>query len=143
MDAGVWISLLALLVSVVSLGMSWVTMRRVSLFQLREILGQVEKVALNHLFIPGVSGAERELLSLHKKAKFVADRVRREEVRAASMQLLELCLEVPDKRGASTEEKDELKTAIENATRAVDQAIGDRVDALRPWHGLIGRSRKR
>lgn len=135
MEAGVWISVLALLVSVVSLGTSWVTMRRVSLFQLREILGQVEKVALNHLFIPGVSGAERELLSLHKRAMFVTDRVRRQEVRAAATQLLDLCLEVPDKREASTEEKDDLKVAIESAMKAVDRAIGERIDALRPWRG--------
>ena len=135
MDAGVWISLFAFLVSLVSLGMSWVTMRRVSLFQLREILGQVEKAALNHLFIPGVSGAERELLALHKKAAFTAGRVRRKEVRAASMTLLELCREVPDKRDSSTEEKDELKAAIENAMQAVDQVIGNRLDAFRLWRG--------
>lgn len=135
MEAGVWISLLAFLVSLVSLGMSWVTMRRVSLFQLREILGQVEKAALNHLFVPGVSGAERELLALHKKAVFTAGRARRKDVRAAATRLLDLCAEVPGKRDSSTEEKDDLKAAIETAMQEVDRVIGDRLDAFRPWRG--------
>lgn len=151
-----WIAVAGVVLALVALGLELVRMRRDgrrfvaaegrldaaegrleaeerinALLQLRAALAQAETAALKHLFIPGVSGAPRDLQALLDEARFLAQRVTWSDVSEASARVLDECERVTEARQGQVEEKNPLAARIEQAMKAADDAIGARIDSLR------------
>lgn len=152
-----WVALAGVVLALVALGLELVRMRRDgrrfvaaedrldaaegrveaegrinALLQLRAALAKAETAALKHLFIPGVSGAPRELQALLGEARFLMERVTWSDVGEASTRVLDQCEKVAEVRQGQVEEKNALAARIEQAMKAADDAIGARIDSLRP-----------